>query len=101
MDYFYKYIKYKNKFLLLKEEIGTFTEGTFGGGGGKISDYNYLKDKIRKLEQLFKKEKISECHGILHAKAVLINSIHAINAINAINAIKKHTYKSMSHFPQH
>lgn len=94
MDYFYKYIKYKNKFLLLKEEIGTFTEGTFargtfGGGGsdGKISDYDYLKDKIRKLEQLLQKENISECHGILHAKAVLINSIHAINAINAINTI--------------
>jgi uncharacterized protein len=92
MDYFYKYIKYKNKFLLLKEEIGTFTEGTCargtcGGGGGKISDYDYLKDKIRKLEQLLQKENISECHGILHAKAVLINSIHAINAINAINTI--------------
>ena len=45
MDYFYKYIKYKNKFLLLKEKIGTFAEGTFGGGGsdGKISDYDYLQ----------------------------------------------------------
>ena len=106
MDYFYKYIKYKNKFLLLKEKIGTFAEGTFaegtfggGGGDGKISDYDYLKDKIRKLEQLFQKEKISECHGILHAKAVLIHAINAINSINTINAEEKKyiLYASLLH----
>jgi len=107
MDYFYKYIKYKNKFLLLKRKIdtedtfteGTFAEGTFGGGGGKISDYDYLKDKIRKLEQLLQKENISECHGILHAKAVLIHAINAINATNAINAEEKKyiLYASLLH----
>jgi uncharacterized protein len=83
MSFYNKYIKYKNKYINLKQtlQLNIHINSNLLYGGKKISDYKYLDDKIKKLEKIFQVNNISTCHGIEHAKAVLK---HAINALESL-----------------
>jgi uncharacterized protein len=105
-NYYTKYLKYKNKYIELKNNINQT-----GGkkikklkktkftkiinillGGGKIektleeifstfngdSDGDSLQDNANSLEEIFVEKKISPCHGINHAKAVMYNAWEAL-----------------------
>ena len=95
-NYYTKYLKYKNKYIELKNDINQI-----GGkkirktkftkiinnllGGGKIedtlekifhtfnsdSDGDSLQDNANSLQEIFVAKKISPCHGIEHAKQVM------------------------------
>jgi uncharacterized protein len=100
-NYYTKYLKYKNKYLELKNNINQV-----GGkklkktkftkiinnllGGGKIdekikdifstfnSETDSLQENTSELEKIFVKNCISPCHGIEHAKTVMYNAWEAL-----------------------
>jgi uncharacterized protein len=98
MNYYLKYLKYKNKYIELKNN-----KNQIGGkktkftkilnillGGGKIeetlkeifstfnSDTDSLQDYTNTLKGIFETNNISPCHGIEHAKAVMYNAWEAL-----------------------
>ena len=102
MSFYNKYIKYKNKYINLKQtlQFNIHINSSLLYGGKKISDYKYLDDKIKKLEKILQVNNISTCHSIEHAKSVLK---HAINALESLteslseNNIKCILYASLLH----
>ena len=96
-NYYEKYLKYKNKYIELKNVINQiggkkikktkFTKiinNLLGGGiieetlekifNSFNSDTDSLQDNANSLEEIFVKYKISPCHGIEHAKKVMYNA---------------------------
>jgi uncharacterized protein len=106
MSFYNKYIKYKNKYINLKQtlQFNIHINSNLLYGGKKISDYKYLDDKIKKLDKILQVNNISTCHSIEHAKSVLK---HAINALESLteslteslseNNIKCILYASLLH----
>ena len=87
-----KYFKYKNKYLNLKNK--SFLNKIQLGGNDKILQQIYtkfksLEENVKVLGRIFEEKKVSDCHGIEHAKKVMCHAFLALeeygNSITDIN----------------